>query len=237
MDIRKGSRSAPTDAIGAVSALDDPSRRRMYEFIRSAHRPVSREQAAESIGISRKLAAFHLDKLVQVGLLISHYDRDSRVHSVGRSPKVYEPAPSDFAVSVPHREPALLAELLLEAVSTSRESETARDSAIRVAGDRGRQLGTVAAGAAAGRRLSAERAMTFTTAALAEHGYEPSQERGGCLRLRSCPFHPLAERNPDVVCAMNHAFLAGFLTGLGRSPLQAVLDPHPGECCVQIRSA
>jgi predicted ArsR family transcriptional regulator len=61
--------SARDPAIRAVAALDDELRRGMYAFIRKARRPVTREEAAASVGISRKLAAFHLDKLVEVGLL------------------------------------------------------------------------------------------------------------------------------------------------------------------------
>ena len=49
--------------------LADDLRRRMYEFIRRADGPVSRDEAAAAVGISRKLAAFHLDKLVDAGLL------------------------------------------------------------------------------------------------------------------------------------------------------------------------
>ena len=32
------------------------------------------------------------------------------------------------------------------------------------------------------------------------------------LRLRNCPFHPLAAKAPDLVCGINHAFLSGLLT-------------------------
>jgi hypothetical protein len=47
-------------AIRAIAALDDDLRWGMYEFIRAARRPVTRDEAAAAVGISRKLAAFHL---------------------------------------------------------------------------------------------------------------------------------------------------------------------------------
>ena len=73
---------------------------------------------------------------------------------------------------------------------------------------------------------------------LARHGFEPSRQSPGCVRLLNCPFHPLAARSPDVVCGINHAFLAGFLTGLRATGTEATLDPRSGECCVQLhRSA
>ena len=66
--IRATIRPAIAPAIRAVAALDDEFRRGMYAFIRKARRPVTREEAAASVGISRKLAAFHLDKLVEADL-------------------------------------------------------------------------------------------------------------------------------------------------------------------------
>lgn len=54
------------------------------------------------------------------------------------------------------------------------------------------------------------------------------------LRLRNCPFHPLAAKAPDLVCGMNQAFLSGYLGGLEVNGVQAVLAPEPGECCVRL---
>ena len=55
-----------------VGALDDDLRRRMYAYCRRAGHSVTRDEAAAHVGISRKLAAFHLDKLVDAGLLWAH---------------------------------------------------------------------------------------------------------------------------------------------------------------------
>ena len=102
-------------AIAAVAALDDDVRRALYRYVRDAPAPVTREDAAAAVGISRKLAAFHLDKLVGVGLLRAGYASGGN-RRVGRAPKVYEPSGQDVAVAVPARRPDLLAELLLETV-------------------------------------------------------------------------------------------------------------------------
>src|SRR4029079_9771279 len=61
--------------VSALAALDDDLRRQMYLEIRQRRRPVSREEVAEAVGVSRKLAAFHLDKLVDRGLLVATYAR------------------------------------------------------------------------------------------------------------------------------------------------------------------
>src|SRR6266496_2918362 len=104
--------------ISAVAALDDPLRQGMYAFIRRARRPVTRDEAAASVGISRKLAAFHLDKMVAAGLLRARYEAVGEVRRVGRTPKVYEPAGDDIRVSIPERRYEVLADILVDAVLT-----------------------------------------------------------------------------------------------------------------------
>src|SRR5690349_15147573 len=97
-------------AIKAVAALDDDLRRGMYQFIRGERRPVSRDEAAAAVGISRKLAAFHLDKLVDAGVLRAHYRSATGIRRVGRAPKVYEPVDTDLRISIPPRRHDLLAD-------------------------------------------------------------------------------------------------------------------------------
>jgi predicted ArsR family transcriptional regulator len=83
-------------------------------------------------------------------------------------------------------------------------------------------------------RLGPERGLTACERLLDEHGYEPFRETPTRLRLRNCPFHPLASKAPDLVCGMNQAFLAGCLSGLEVNGVRAVLAPEPGECCVRL---
>lgn len=219
-------------AIKAVSALEDDLRRGMYAFIRRERRPVTRDDAAASVGISRKLAAFHLDKLVEAGVLRAHYE----AAGVGRAPKVYEPSENDIQVSIPPRRPDLLADVLIDAVLTEGENETARDAAVRVARLRGHELGVALRAQARPGRLGAERALTLATRVLQEQGFEPARETPACVRLHTCPFHPLAAKAPALVCGINHAFLGGVLTGLEAVTVEAVLEPRAGECCVELRT-
>lgn len=223
-------------AIGAVATLDDESRRGMYWFIRRARRPITRDEAAAHVGISRKLAAFHLDKLVEAGLLRARYEAPAGVRRVGRTPKVYEPTEADVRVSIPERRYEVLAEILMGAVLDERDGETARQSASRVAQRRGEELGKAERERLRPGRLGAERALTLVQAMLAEYGFEPDRPQSTRVRLRNCPFHPLAGREPELVCGLNQEFCSGLLTGLGTDAVQAVLDPRPGECCVELRA-
>ncbi len=221
-------------AIGAVAALDDRFRRTMFEFIRRERRPVTRDEAATHAGISRKLAAFHLDKLVDAGLLVAGTAPGPR--RVGRAPKAYTVSDTDLRVSIPERKHDVLAEILLDAVITERPDETAQQAAMRVAHENGIASGRAERSSIGGGRLGPERALSVSEPMLADYGYEPDRVSSLCVRLRSCPFHPVTERSPELVCGLNQAFLSGFVTGLDAPGVEAVLSPQPGECCVEMRS-
>jgi predicted ArsR family transcriptional regulator len=219
-------------AIRAIAALDDDLRRGMYAFIRAARRPVTRDEAAAAVGISRKLAAFHLDKLVDAGALRARYQAAGRV---GRAPKVYEPPEADLRVSIPQRSHDILAGILLDAVLTEGRQESARDAALRVARQRGHDIGAAERQRARPGRLGTERALTLASGLLEQAGFEPAREAPARVRLRNCPFHPLAGKAPQMVCQINEAFLAGLVGGLGAPTVAAVPDPRAGECCVELR--
>jgi predicted ArsR family transcriptional regulator len=221
--------------LAAAAVLADDLRRRMYAFIRRADGPVTRDEVAEEIGISRKLAAFHLDKLAAAGLLRTSFARPGGLRRAGRTPKRYAPAEVDVHVSIPPREHTLLAGILIDAVSAT--ANDAAQAVLRVAGQRGRDLGQAERAASRPGRLGAERALTMASGFLDRSGYEPVRAAPTVVLLRNCPFHPLADQARDLVCGINHAFLSGFLDGLDAPSATAVLNPSPGHCCVELRAA
>jgi predicted ArsR family transcriptional regulator len=221
-------------AVAAVAALHDESRSRLYEFIRARRRPVTREQAADALGISRKLAAFHLDKLVEVGLLRTRVGTGEGEHKVGRRPKVYEPSGVDVHVAIPDRRHDLLADILVEAVGS--DPLDGHDAAVRIAHAHGVVIGAAHRHDLRPGRLGAERALTVAESVLRGYGFEPGREGRTTVRLRNCPFHPIVERSPALVCAINHAFISGLLDGLEARTAEAALVPRAGECCVELCS-
>jgi predicted ArsR family transcriptional regulator len=224
------------NAVAAIAALDDDVRRALYEYVRAAGAPVTREGAADGVGISRKLAAFHLDKLVDHGLLESGFSA-AEVRRVGRAPRVYQPTATDISVQVPERTPELLAGILVQAVTGQRADESGTEAAMRVARSCGTSAGSLARSRTRGGRIGAERATAVAEDVLAEHGFEPYRV-GGVVRLRNCPFHQLAAQNPEFVCGLNREYLGGVLDGIGADGrIVAELAPQPGECCVEIRPA
>jgi predicted ArsR family transcriptional regulator len=211
----------PQQDIDRLSVLDEPIRRRLFDYVRASSEPVGREDAATAVGISRSLAAYHLDKLAEHGLLTTGYARPEGRSGpgAGRPAKLYSPAETELSVSVPPRDYEFAARLLAEAA----EAEPSAAAALHtVAARTGHELGEEARGSS-------------LSAALADRGYEPFEDEDGVMRLRNCPFHRLAAEHRDVVCGMNQAYLEGFLEGLDRDDVTADLDPAPGRCCVTIR--
>ena len=107
-----------------IAALGDPVRRRLYEHVVGATDAVSRDQAASAIGIKRALAAFHLDKLVDAGLLEVEYRRltGRTGPGAGRPSKLYRRSGREFDVTLPPREYDLGAQVLATAVQRAAAS-------------------------------------------------------------------------------------------------------------------
>ena len=222
--------------LASLSSLDDPVRRRLYEVVTRLAGPVSRDEAASAAGIGRALAVYHLDKLVESGLLTASYSRPPGRSGpgAGRPAKLYARSGREFTVTVPPREYDLAARLLVQAV----EADPGRHSRVALA-EAARRLGTElgstfrpdADGPPPACRDTAERDVKGM---LTQQGYEPRRDGDGVIRLRNCPFHQLAEQHRDVICGMNLALVEGLVAGLGTGGWHPALDPAPGRCCVAI---
>jgi predicted ArsR family transcriptional regulator len=227
----------PLTSVRAAATLEDVTRRRIHAFVRSQGRPVSREEVAEEIGISRKLAAFHLEKLLDRGLLVAHYARPPGRSGpgAGRTAKMYEPSDLQVDVSIPGRRYDLVGELLVDAIEEARAGEPTRQAALRMARERGAAIGEELRRAEVPRRPGPERTLSIAAKTLDAYGFEPFRD-GDDLALRNCPFQTLARRAPDLVCEMNRAFLEGVVRGLGNEGVEAALTRTEGRCCVTLRA-
>lgn len=214
--------------IAAVGGLDEPVRRRLYAYVSGRDEPVGRDEAAAAVGIGRPLAAYHLDKLVDLGLLTASYRRPKgrRGPGAGRPAKLYARSGREFSVSIPPREYELAARLLAQAVNDDL-SGAARATLGHAAHQLGVDLGRSSRGV--GEEPGGAHA------ALAHHGFEPVRDADGNVSLANCPFHKLVGQYPDVVCGMNLALISGLIDGLGLDGLRPVLEPGTGRCCVVIK--
>ncbi|GGX23559.1 helix-turn-helix transcriptional regulator [Streptomyces chryseus] len=227
--------------IDAIAVLQDPVRRRLYEYVVAQGREVSRNEAAEAAGVARTLAAHHLDRLTEAGLLDSGSRRltGRSGPGAGRPAKVYSRSRAEVSVSLPARDYRTAAELLAEAAEQA-GLDAGLYAAARRRGEALRGSGAPCGG------------LEEAVETLAARGYEPhledaegTQDAGGVeaaagdaarvVRMRNCPFHAVAERFPPLVCGMNLALLEGLLGADG--PVHARMDARPGECCVVVETS
>lgn len=219
--------------VAGVAALAEPARRDLYLFVVGQADAVSRDQAAAGIGVPRHTAKFHLDKLVEEGLLATEFRRLSgrRGPGAGRPAKLYRRAAGEVAVSLPERRYDLAGRLMAQAIEDSARNGTPGVAALNAAAATfGATLGSEArqrAGESAD--PAAQRAAACRV--LAAQGYEPREE-AGTIALRNCPFHTLAREHTTLVCGMNLALMDAFVGELGDGRPTAALRPDPERCCV-----
>jgi predicted ArsR family transcriptional regulator len=220
------------ERIAAFSSLADPTRRRLYLHAVSRPEGVGRDEAAEAAGISRGLAAFHLDRLIGDGLLVADYRRltGRSGPGAGRPAKIYRRSERELSFSVPQRNHELLARLFARAMSST-TSDTPLDALLVAAHELGASLGAEAR-RAAGTRAGRQRLLEAAAGVLQENGFEPRAEGDDCLVLGNCPFSPLAGEYVDLVCRANLALMQGLASGLRIKGVEAVLERRPGRCCV-----
>ena len=208
--------------VQAVAVLEEPTRRRLYEYVVAQPEPVSRDDAATALGVPRTTAAFHLDKLSEEGLLATCFERRTgrTGPGAGRPAKLYHRSEREIEISLPERQYAVAARLLAGAVEDAESTGTSpREAVNRRAREYGEAIG----------RAAGEAPLTEI---LAAHGFEPRPDKGG-IALANCPFQRIAKEQPQLVCGMNLHLLAGLVSTLD-IPYEARLVPTPGHCCVRL---
>ena len=235
-----GSQSVPPDGLAAISALGEPTRRALYEYVAAAGAWVGRDVAAAAVGVERATAAHHLDRLAADGLLEVEYRRLSgrQGPGAGRPSKLYRRARCDVEVTLPPRDYGLVARMLAAAVDRSRSDgidiAMALDAVTRAEGQRlGEEMRAQLGGD--DRADAARRDVIMDV--LASHGFEPRRDPSGTIVLQNCPFHQIATQFTELICGMNHSLLSAALERFGQIGLEAQLEPEDGACCVKLRSS
>jgi predicted ArsR family transcriptional regulator len=221
-------------SVQAVAVLEEPTRRRLYEYVVTQPTPVSRDDAAAALEIPRTTAAFHLDKLTEEGLLATCFERRSgrTGPGAGRPAKLYHRSDREIEITLPGRQYDVAGRLLAAAIEEAEATGgSPREAVHRKAREYGETLG----------RLAREREETPAPAGstrdlllrvLESHGFEPRRDDSG-VALANCPFQRLARDHPRLVCGMNLHLLAGLLGAMDPS-WEARLDPQPQQCCVRL---
>jgi predicted ArsR family transcriptional regulator len=220
------------DQATGIAALAEPVRRELYEYVVAQQDAVGREQAASGVGVAVHIAKFHLDRLVQDGLLDVEFRRltGRTGPGAGRPAKLYRRSDTQWSVSLPDRRYDLVGHILASGVERAAaeglDVEAALDESALA---EGRKVGGAAAAQDEPGDESARLAGT-----LAGQGYEPRVEDDEVI-LANCPFDALAREHTQLVCRLNLSFVQGVVDGLGCEGVEARLEPEPGLCCVRTR--
>jgi predicted ArsR family transcriptional regulator len=220
------------DQATGIAALAEPVRRELYEYVVAQQDAVGREQAASGVGVAVHTAKFHLDRLVQDGLLDVEFRRltGRTGPGAGRPAKLYRRSDTQWSVSLPDRRYDLVGHILASGVERAAaeglDVEAALDESALA---EGRRVGTAAP---APDGLADDSARLAGT--LAGQGYEPRVADDEII-LANCPFDALAREHTQLVCRLNLSFVQGVVDGLGCEGVEARLEPEPGLCCVRTR--
>jgi len=229
---------ASRDAWPALALLSEPRRRAVYDFVATRDEPVSREEVSSGVPMTRPLAAFHLDKLAEAGLLDVTFSRPEHRSGpgAGRPSKRYAVSNREVDLSLPPRRYDVAGRVMARAIaeSTTRRSQTAAQIAKRLARDEGREVGEQYVGSG---RPSRKKTLAAVEEALASCGYEPAVT-DETVQLRNCPFHSLRDAAPQLICELNESFVAGIIDGLegARSVTAELCGRIDGNCCVVVRA-
>jgi predicted ArsR family transcriptional regulator len=223
----------------AIASLDEPARRALYEWVATSGRAVGRDEAATAVGVSRALAAFHLDRLVKDGLLVPEYRRltGRTGPGAGRPAKLYRRAPREVTITLPERRYETAARLFAETLDRVADGTDGPPAELRRAAHQvGEEAGATAT-EAAGRPRNRSGRRDAVVSALRDRGYEPFTADDGEIRLRNCPYHALVDEHRPLVCGMNLALVEGVVDAVGGTGLQPRIDTQPGLCCVSLAEA
>ena len=225
----------PQDEMAGVASLVDPVRRALYRFVVAHPEPVTREQASQAASVPVHVAKFHLERLLDDGLLTAEYHRPAGRSGpgAGRPAKYYRRSERSIEVSLPPRQYDLAGHLLAEAIVSAASTRRPVEQTVGEVATRAGQSLADEVRQSSGRRASRRKVWSAALAVLDQQGYQPCLE-GNEVTLRNCPFHALAQTHTDLVCGMNLALLRGLVDGAGLSGVEAVLQPSAGACCVRL---
>ncbi len=184
-------------------ALADERRRRLVEELRGAPAGLDVAQLSERLGLHQNTVRWHLGILRDAELVSS---RAAEQTGPGRPRILYALAPEAHAGG--RDEHRLLATILTGTLAELEDGSERAEAAGRAWGRYlvRRPLPLV--------RVDDERTTAEVSGLLAEQGFAPEPAEGG-IGMRRCPFHELAETNPEVVCAVHQGLIDGALEQLG----------------------
>lgn len=202
-----------------AQALAEPARRRVWDAVRAAARPVGVAELAEGLGVHPNTVRLHLARLVEVGLVTEQVETDRHP---GRPGYRYRAAGTDPVTEA----------------AAYRRLATFLAQAVR-AGTGARAAGR-AAGAADAAHLAGSDPVQAIVHALAAEGFAPEIEQNADERvevvLHACPFADAAAEDPATICELHLGLAEGAAQAIGGLTVDAlrINDPHRAGCQLRL---
>ena len=204
---------SPEETLDITGALGDPTRYAIYRaLVDAAGDPVTVSQVARDFSLHPNVARMHLQKLVDVGLVVADTRRS---RGGGRPARIYSLSSRVASLQFPPRDYQLLASLALDVIS----SLTAENPELldRVGSELGKEEGR--------RALKREgldptrhdlstllQSLTRTAAALGLYPrIEEHSDGSVAFEVRNCVFRELSSQHPNLVCRLHTAMLQGLV--------------------------
>jgi predicted ArsR family transcriptional regulator len=218
--------------LDVLKALGDNTRYAIYLELARSPLPLSTADVAEALGLHVNTVRPHLERMREVGLL--QVEADAR-GGVGRPQHRYSLAPDAPSLGLePSPFPTLARVLLEAAASAGVEGDEVSEA--------GRAQGRVdaAAWAAEGDDLDCLDALLLEQSRM---GFDPAlvaDDAGATLAFAHCPFRPLADAHPELVCSLHRGLVEGLVEtfpGASVARFHTLVDRTPCQVEVRMRTA
>lgn len=210
-----------------LKTLGDNTRYAIYLELARSPRPLATAEIADTLGLHPNTVRPHLERMRDVGLLDARPDASG---AVGRPQNLYTLAADAPSLGLEPPVFPMLARMLLDLAA---DAGLGGDVVVAAGRDQGRRLAhaaTRAEDATTPRRPCVDAAVRM----LDELGFDPATVADGTattVAFGHCPFADLAQSNPDLVCALHHGLLAGFVDESGGAHVDEFHDLSHREPC------
>lgn len=189
--------------------LGDNTRYAIYLELARSPRPLTTSEIAETIELHPNTVRPHLERMRDAGLVAVEAGGRGQI---GRPQHRYSLAADAPSLGL---EPPVMPVLARMVLSMAERLGASPDDAVAV----GREEGA--------RRAQPYGAAPSTLEAVVSDldrlGFDPVVSDGdgdaAVVAFANCPFGPLAEEHPDLVCSLHRGLLAGFVAGMGDAEL------------------
>ncbi len=215
--------------LAVLKALGDNTRYAIYLELARAVRPLATAEIAELLGLHPNTVRPHLERMRDVGLLLIEVDARGEV---GRPQHRYSLSSEAPSLGLEPPTMPLLAQLMTDVAFVAGASST---EAIEVGRARG--------AATAKRYANAPSCLEGLVSELDRLGFDPAvgeadDHETAVVAFAHCPYRPLAEAHPELVCALHRGIVEGFVDAMGdalvaefcnlahRTPCQVAISPR-----------